>query len=121
MREEHFLALLQGDGVHDALALTALQSGKDDFPFRGVDHHRHLGYLRLSRYHVEEVHHLGLGIEQSVVHVYIHHGSTICHLLAGNADGFLITFSLIRRRNFLLPATLQRSPTFTKRLASTGR
>ena len=92
MREEYFLALLQGDGVHDALALTALQSGEDDFPFRGVNHHRHLGYLRLSRYHVEEVHHLGLGVEQSVVHVYIHHGCSISHLFAGNADGFLITF-----------------------------
>ena len=34
MTYEHFLALLQRDAVHDALALHALQRSLDDFPFR---------------------------------------------------------------------------------------
>ena len=103
MREEYLFTLLQGDGVHDTLTLTALQSGKNHIPLRGVNHHRHLGDLRFCRYHIEEVHHLSLGIQQTVIHVYIHHGCTISHLLTGDTDGFLITFFINQSQE--LPAT----------------
>ena len=103
MREEYLFTLLQGDGIHDTLTLTALQSGKNHIPLRGVNHHRHLGYLWFCRYHIEEVHHFRLGIQQSVVHVYIHHGCTICHLLTGYTDGFLITFFINQSQE--LPTT----------------
>ena len=103
MREENFFTLLQGDGIHDTFTLTALQSGKNYIPLRGVYHHRHLGNLRFCRYHIEEVHHFCLGIQQSVVHIHVHHGCTICHLLAGNTDGFLITFLINQSQE--LPTT----------------
>ena len=63
MREENFFTLLQGDGIHDTFTLTALQSGKNHIPLRGVYHHRHLGNLRFCRYHIEEIHHFCLGIQ----------------------------------------------------------
>ena len=103
MRKEHLLALLQTDGIDDALALAAFQSSQDHLPFRGVYHHRNLGYLRLSRYHIEEVHHLSLRIQQSVVHVDVYHGSSVSHLLACDTDGFLITFFVNQTQE--LPAT----------------
>ena len=62
MTQEDLLTLFQRDTVHDALTLYALQSGHDDLPFTGVDHHRHTGYLRLRGNQVEEGHHLALCI-----------------------------------------------------------
>ena len=103
MREKHLFTLLQGDGVHDTLTLTALQSGKNHIPLRGVNHHRHLGDFRFCRYHIEEVHHLSLGIQQPVIHVHVHHGCTISHLPTGDTDGFLITFFINQSQE--LPAT----------------
>ena len=103
MGEENFFTLLQGDGIHDTFTLTALQSGKNHIPLRGVYHHRHLGNLRFCRYHIEEIHHFCLGIQQSVVHIHVHHGCTICHLLTGNTDGFLITFLINQSQE--LPTT----------------
>ena len=103
MREEYLLTLLQRDGIDDALALAAFQSSQDYLPFRGVYHHRNLGYLRLSRYHIEEVHHLSLRIQQSVVHIDVYHGSSVSHLLACDTDGFLITFFINQTQE--LPAT----------------
>ena len=103
MREEYLLTLLQRDGIDDALALAAFQSSQNHLPFRGVYHHRNLGYLRLSRYHIEEVHHLSLRIQQSVVHIDVYHGSSVSHLLACDTDGFLITFFVNQTQE--LPAT----------------
>ena len=90
MREEHLLALLERDTVHNALALAALQSRHDDIPLGGIDHHGHLGYLRLGRNHIKEVDHLGLGVEQTVVHVHVDHSRPVGHLLASYTEGLLI-------------------------------
>ena len=94
MAYKHFLAFLQRDAVHDALALHALQSGHDDLPVRGVEHHGHTGYLGFSSNHIEEVHHLRLGVEQAVVHIDVDDQGSVFHLLAGNRHGFLVLFLL---------------------------
>ena len=92
MGDEYLLAFLERDGVDDALALAALQTCRDDIPLRGVDHDRHLGDVWLRRYHIEEVDHLLLGIQESVVHVDIDDSGTISHLFAGDVQCLLITF-----------------------------
>ena len=86
------LTFLERDRVDDALTLTAFQSGNDDIPFRRVNHDRHLGNLRFSSYHIEEVDHLHLGIQQTVVHVDIHDSCPVGHLLAGDIQRLLILF-----------------------------
>ena len=90
MIEKPSLALLQGYGIDDALALHTLQSVLDDLPVGGVDHHRHPGDIRLCSDAVEEVHHLGLGVEQSIVHIDINHEGAVGHLFAGDADGLVV-------------------------------
>ena len=92
MSDKHFLALFERYGVDDTLALTALQSGSDDIPFGRVDHDGHFSYLGLGSYHIEEIHHLGLGIEQTVIHIDVYHRSPVSNLFTGYAEGFLITF-----------------------------
>ena len=92
--DEHFLAFLQRDAVHDALALDAFQSGHDNLPFRRVEHHGHTGYLRLGSYHVKEVHHLRLGVQKAVIHIDVDDKGAVFHLLAGNGHGFLVLLFL---------------------------
>src|SRR5256885_6702458 len=48
---------LQADRVDDRLALHALEPGLDHRPFRGVDHHRHTGDVRLRRHQVRSEEH----------------------------------------------------------------
>ncbi len=67
--QEILLAFLQADGVDDALALHALQTGEDDGPFRAVDHDRNAGDLGLGRDVVHEIGHDALGVEHALVHV----------------------------------------------------
>lgn len=114
MLQEFIFPLLQGDGVDDGLALQAFQSGHNHFPLRGVYHDGNTGNLRFRSYQMEESRHLHLSIQQPVVHIYIDDLCTVFHLLAGNAERLVIFLSLIRRKNLREPATLQRSPTFTK-------
>ena len=92
MGNEDFLALLQTDGVDDALALATFQTCRNDIPLGRVYHDRHLGDLRLSRYHIEEVDHLCLGIEQTIIHVDIDNSCPISYLFASDVQGFLVFF-----------------------------
>ena len=94
MSHEDFLAFLQRDTVHDALALHTLQSGRDDLPLAGVDHHGHSGNVGLGGYRIEEGHHLALGIEQTVVHVDVDNQRAILHLLAGNGHRLVVVLLL---------------------------
>lgn len=108
MSDKHFLALLERYGVDDTLALTTLQSGSDDIPFGRVDHDRHFGNLGLGSYHIEEIHHLGLGIKQSVVHIDVYHSGPVSYLLAGYTEGFLITLLIDKSQE--LPASCHIAP-----------
>ena len=90
MVEEGFLALFQGNGIDDALALHTHQSRFDDVPFRGVDHHRHAGDIRLGGNEIQEGRHLLARIEQAVVHVDINDLRPVFHLFPGNGEGFFV-------------------------------
>ena len=92
--DEHFLAFFQRDAVHDTFALDAFQSCHDDLPFRRIKHHGHTGYLRLGGYHVEEVHHLRLGVKKAVIHIDVDDEGAVFHLLSGNGHGFLVLLFL---------------------------
>ncbi len=103
MGDKHLLAFLQGNRVDNTLALHTFQAGKDDLPFRGVDHDRHLGNLWFCRYHVEKMSHLCLGIQQSVIHIDIDHRGSVRHLLACYTQRFLIILFINQTKE--LPAT----------------
>ena len=94
MTEKLLLALLQTDRVDDALALYAHQPLLYDAPFRGVDHNRHAGDVRLRGDQVEEDAHLILGLQQAVVHVDVEHLRAVLHLLAGDGERLLVLLLL---------------------------
>ena len=98
--QEHLLALLERERVDDALALQAFQGGLDYLPVRRVDHHRHAGYVGLGGDGVEKVGHLGLGVEQTVVHVDVHHLRAVGHLVARYAHGLVIVLFLDEAQEF---------------------
>ena len=108
MALELFLAILQGNRVDDALALNAFQSCNDNIPFRRINHYRHTGNLRLTRNHIEEVHHLRFGIKQSVVHVDINDKSPVVDLLTGNRQSFVIFLLIYKSKE--LPAASHIAP-----------
>ena len=82
MREERLLAFLERDGIHDALALDALEAGLDDGPLRRVDHHRHARDVGLGGDEIQEAHHGGFRIEHALVHVHVDDLRAVLHLLA---------------------------------------
>ena len=88
--QEFRLILLQRDGVDDALSLHTFQSRLDHLPVRRVDHHRHTGDIGLRSDTVQEVHHLCLRIQQTVVHIDIYHEGSVSHLFTGNAERLVV-------------------------------
>ena len=85
--DEFGLAVLEADGVDDALALDALEAGDDGRPLRGVHHHRHPGDVGLGGDQLEEAVHGRLRVEHGVVHVDVDHLGAVVHLLAGDLEG----------------------------------
>ncbi len=81
LAQELRFALLEGDGVHDALALQALEPGLDDAPLAGVHHNGHARDVRLAGHQVEERGHRLLGVEQPLVHVDVDELRAVLHLL----------------------------------------
>lgn len=63
------------------------EAGLDHFPFRGVDHDRYAGDVRLACDQVEEGHHGLLRVEHPFVHVDIDHLSAGFDLLQGDFEG----------------------------------
>ncbi len=86
--QEVGFAFLQRDGVHDRLALHALQARLDDGPLRAVDHHRHARDLRLCRDVAQERGHRLLGVEHGFVHVDVDQVRATAHLLERDGRGF---------------------------------
>mmetsp|Transcript_128794 Transcript_128794/g.400735 ORF Transcript_128794/g.400735 Transcript_128794/m.400735 type:complete len:273 (+) Transcript_128794:2341-3159(+) len=69
--QELLLAHLQGDGVHDALALHALQALLDDRPLGGVDHEGQPCHVRLRHAEAHELAHGGLSVDEVRVEVEV--------------------------------------------------
>ena len=90
MMDKGLNPLFHGDGVNDALALNALQPFLDNFPFRGVDHDRHAGNVRLTGDQVEETHHRRFGVEHPLIHVDIDNLRAALYLLAGHIQRFAV-------------------------------
>src|SRR6266704_513486 len=57
--QKFLLAFLKADRVDDAFALQAFQARFDDFPFRGIHHHRHPGDVRFGGDKVDKTGHCG--------------------------------------------------------------
>ena len=88
--QELLFTLLQGNGIHDSLALHALQARFQHFPLGGIHHERDAGDIRLRGNEIKKADH-GLGaVDQAVVKTEIQHHGSILHLLAGNGYRFLI-------------------------------
>lgn len=106
LSDELLLAALERDGVHDALALAALQAGLNDRKLGGVDHEgdleqryeqnkglgahahtcarAHLGDLRFRHSNAKEFCHRGDAINHAVIDINVNDLSTVFHLLASH-------------------------------------
>ena len=100
MGQEDFLPFFQRDGIDDALALHAFQSGCNHVPFGRIYHDGHAGNLRLGGQQVQERHHLLPGIEKPVVHVDVDDQGTILHLLAGDFQSLFVVFLFDQPQEF---------------------
>src|SRR5690606_9613158 len=87
-----FFAFFQGNGVHNGLALNALQAGFDDVPLGRVDHDRHPGNIRLGGNQIQEAHHGGLRIQHAFVHVDVDNLGAAFDLLARHTQRFIVVF-----------------------------
>ena len=87
--QEFLFTTLEGNGVHDALALAALQASLDDVELGGVNHERHLGSIRLGHKQVHEASHGGFAVNETIVHVDINHVRTVLDLLEGNGESLV--------------------------------
>ena len=81
MLDEFILALFHRDRVHNPLALNALQTFFDDFPFGRINHYRHTGNIRLAGDQIKETHHCRFGIEHPFIHIDINDLRTAFYLL----------------------------------------
>ena len=86
MREERLFAFLERDGIHDALALDALEARFDDGPLRRIDHDRHARDVGLGGDQIQETHHGGFRIEHALVHVHVDDLRAVLHLLARDGE-----------------------------------
>ena len=85
--DELLLAFLHRDRIHHRLALNAFQAGLDDVEFRGIDHHRDAGDIRLGGDEVEEGHHRLFRIKQPFVHVDVDDLCAVLDLVARHLKG----------------------------------
>ena len=69
------------------LALQVLEPRLEHAPLGAVDHHRHLGDVRLGRDQVQERAHGMDGVQQALVHVDVDDLRAGVHLLARDAQG----------------------------------
>src|SRR5215213_3438017 len=88
--DELLLALFQAYGVHDGLALHALQPRLDDGAPGRVDHDGHPRDIRLGGHEVEEPDHRFLTVEHPLVHVDVYDLGPVLDLLARHVQGRLV-------------------------------
>ena len=94
VRAELCLTFLQRDGVHNPLALHALQTRLDHFPLRRVHHKRHLRHFRLARQQVQVARHRRHAVDHALVHADIEYVGAVLHLLSGHGNGFFVFVGL---------------------------
>ena len=87
--QELFLTTLEGDRVHDALALAALQASLDDVELGRVNHERNLGGVRLGNEQVHKARHGSFAVDQAVVHVDVNDVRTVLDLLERDGESLL--------------------------------
>ena len=85
LAEELLLALLQGNGVDDAFALSVFQTLENRVPVRGVYHHRGPCNVRLAGDVPQEGAHPLRGVEHRVVHIDVDDRRSALYL--GGSDG----------------------------------
>ena len=110
-----FFAFFKRNGIHHAFALNAFKTGFQNFPFGGIQHDRHFGYVRLGGNQHQKAHHRFFGLQHAFIHVDVDDLRAIFYLLLGNVQsGFKITFNNQPFGTRAEPVTLVRSPTLTK-------
>mmetsp|Transcript_48871 Transcript_48871/g.135851 ORF Transcript_48871/g.135851 Transcript_48871/m.135851 type:complete len:413 (+) Transcript_48871:1244-2482(+) len=87
--QEFLLPHLQGDGVHDALALHALQALLDHRPLRGVDHEGQPRDVRLRDAHAHELAHGQLPVDEVRVEVEVQDVGLLLALGEAHLHGFV--------------------------------
>ena len=90
MFDKRLFAHLQRDGVHNALALDALETRLDDFESGRVHHDGHAAHGRVGCNQVQESLHFGGSVEQAVVHVHVNHVGAVFDLLACDVERFVV-------------------------------
>ena len=84
------LALLQTDGVDDALALAALDTSFDNVELGRIDHKGDLGDLRVGHQQINKAGHSSNTVNETIIHVNIKHVSTLVHLGKSNASSLIV-------------------------------
>ena len=92
MMNESLHALFHGNGVNNAFTLDALQAFLYDIPFRGVDHDRYAGNIRLTGNQIQKTHHRRFGIEHPFIHIDIDDLRAALYLLQRDFQRFVIFF-----------------------------
>ena len=92
--DELLLALLQGDGVDDRLALHVLQARLDDVPLGGVDHHRNAADVRFGCDQLGEPVHRGDAVDHAFVHVDVDDLRTDLDLLQSDRQSRVVVLGL---------------------------
>ena len=85
--QELFGTLLERDGVHNGLALAALQPRHYGVQRRRIYHKRHPGDVYLASRHIQKSAHSRRTVYQPVVHTYVNNLPAGGHLSAGHGNG----------------------------------
>mmetsp|Transcript_1346 Transcript_1346/g.4244 ORF Transcript_1346/g.4244 Transcript_1346/m.4244 type:complete len:374 (-) Transcript_1346:1331-2452(-) len=87
--QEFLLTTLEGNGVHDALTLAALQASLNNVELGRVNHERNLGRIRFRHEQVHKAGHRRLAIDETVIHVDVDHMRAVFDLLEGDRESLL--------------------------------
>ena len=89
--KKFFLTSLEADGVHNPLALKALESGLQHAPSRTVDHDRHTGHIWLAGDQCKKLGHHNGPVEHALIDVHIDDVGAPLNLLPCNGQRLLVT------------------------------
>ena len=87
---EAFNAFFHADGIDDALALYAAQTGFNDAPLGRVNHDGHTGNVGLRSDEVQKTNHGRLAVQHGFVHVDVNDLRAVFNLLTGHGQSLLV-------------------------------